>query len=114
MQNITQNPTGAGVNAPKLGPRQIWALKTLYEKRGLYLYRDEGLIPLTLEELYMWDTKSHMWAPYNVTRIVRSLQKKGLVEVKRYPCPNPDHGGRLKKFVFVTPEGEKALRALQK
>ncbi|MEM0040810.1 MAG: hypothetical protein QXY20_09490 [Thermofilum sp.] len=116
MQELVSNPQGAGVNAPnvKLGPRQIWALKLLEEEGGaMMLYKDStggDKLLLSLEDIYERQTKSPVYAPYNTRRIIGSLEKKGLVEVRDVECPY--HPGRMKKFVFLTLRGRHALWAL--
>ncbi|MEM0065285.1 MAG: hypothetical protein QXM10_09105 [Metallosphaera sp.] len=78
------------------------------------LYKDNTAgdkLLLSLEDLYEGQTASPIHAPYNTRRIVGSLERKGLVEVRDVECPY--HPGRMKKFVFLTLRGRHALETLQ-
>ncbi|MFH7836518.1 MAG: hypothetical protein QXL51_07965 [Candidatus Aenigmatarchaeota archaeon] len=107
-----QTPNGAGGKAAsnvKLGPRQKWVLALLFDQKELFLYEDKSG-GWSLEEAYRARTRSAIYAPYNMARVAYGLEKKGLVEIKYLPCPF--HHNHKKKFVSLTPEGERVALTL--
>ncbi|MEM4048874.1 MAG: hypothetical protein QW750_06305 [Zestosphaera sp.] len=113
MSEQEQTPGAGDKIAIKLGPRQKSILEILAAFEGrLMLFNDgpESPVP-SLQDLYDAGTEPSVYTPYDVAKIVRKLQKKGLVEVKSLPCPY--HKKRKKKFALLTEKGLMTLDALQ-
>ncbi|MEM0040811.1 MAG: hypothetical protein QXY20_09495 [Thermofilum sp.] len=113
MQTTQPNPVGAGVNAPnisRLGPVQKWALELLHEEGGKApLYGDGHEARGLYEEYYCRGGKEQRRK--NILRVIYTLRNRGLVDVRAIPCP--EHPKYNKVFIFLTPEGEAALKALE-
>ncbi|MEM3301750.1 MAG: hypothetical protein QXX23_07355 [Thermoplasmata archaeon] len=112
MTELVSNPAGAGgqtaLNISRLGPKQAWVLHYLDGVGGqapLYSHDndEDGII----------DNFPSTWSGYrerNALRVVFTLRRRGLVKVERVKCPL--HPRFEKIYVFLTPEGSAALRAL--
>ncbi|MEM4067288.1 MAG: hypothetical protein QXV17_10575 [Candidatus Micrarchaeaceae archaeon] len=70
----------------------------------------ESPVP-SLQDLYEAGAEPSLYTPYDIAKIIRKLQRKGLVEVKSLPCPY--HKKRKKKFALLTEKGLMTLDALQ-
>ncbi|MCW1302627.1 MAG: hypothetical protein QXX36_03305 [Candidatus Rehaiarchaeum fermentans] len=116
MENLTQipkTPTQKGEQdekeellkiAKRLGPVQIQVIQALERAGGkLPFHEHEGEDDAI--DNYTRTTLSVYYTTLKAYRVVRSLEKRGLAELRREDCTY--HKGRVKMYVYLTEKGKK-------
>ena len=94
----------------KLGYLQVKVLKLIAASGGkIFMHHDTDSDEPAISDIVK-GCCSHKRKAWNTKRVSLSLQKWGLVEIAEEECPN--HKGRIKEFVYLTPKGYKLLEII--